>query len=954
MTTAIERTPIQRFDKTQAIDGSVPFETYLYNWAQFIGNEQSYNLPLTYSAVALHIRSRGATISDLVSNYGVRAETQGTWIQYDPALDGEVHPINIVGPTFTVNMNACLQSNSETLIKSANESALHKQIAQRWQRVSDYLERTGWNEAKRGFIFHAVQCEGTNLIEVTCKPQGKQSIPRVEDTQKGLAVYQCESCGKTGLTATEQVEEVAEIPCPQCGQPAQAKISAYEGKALAQDEVPVYEIDNTVIPFFNFTIDTYGAKIGGIQTANWLQIQRLRDFTYMQTHYPTRHFSGTAPWSYQLRADYALAQQRTQYLNSQPIIGTGWGLGHERYEERAIYLHEDSYTNYVAPDDYSFISPWGQKTFSIRKGQTIMEAQEECYGENQHGFKYHWCDQALLNIPDNKGEELNFRDRFSDVHWSRESGSYLSAPYYSIVSIQDDLTLLNTMSHNIVARNAVNQVVYDSLAFEKGDFSNEYVGTKNTALLPDADIRKSVFSLPIPTPSPYLSQQMQWLFSIKDSVTQVTPALRGETQRDQPYAAQRQQLEQSYGNLTSVLKSFAQMKCNDAKNKFKAAKKWWTLEQFQRVASAFGEIWVEEDVEEMCEIDFDRDLIVTYREGSELPATPLTKEIKFFSSLQQLAQIPPELALQIITPEKWANIIEKIGEYGEMGFDVSGLEIDEMIAQKRYQDVSAICQVYANWTFDAVENAKNHVVQVIPPDPQAVQEYQQAAAQGDEVEPPQPTQVTALDLITEEIFNKAQIRFSPYEDLDQEKTFFIEQLRAEIGKTKPNYILIEMLQTLLGFIEQALDAQQQEKLAKDPQVQAAQAADAAVKEAESQKRQLEMARLQGDIASKKADIDLKTKEIEIKAQQADRDAMLDLAKHAADGEVEPETAEEEIPLVEQVSSTISYKDAPPSIKRQMEAEVGFKPATAAEAKLEMDAKKQEAKPKPVLSKPKKN
>jgi predicted RNA-binding protein Jag len=115
-----------------------------------------------------------------------------------------------------------------------------------------------------------------------------------------------------------------------------------------------------------------------------------------------------------------------------------------------------------------------------------------------------------------------------------------------------------------------------------------------------------------------------------------------------------------------------------------------------------------------------------------------------------------------------------------------------------------------------------------------------------------------------------------------------------------------------------------------------------------------MARLQGDIASKKADIDLKTKEIEIKAQQADRDAMLDLAKHAADGEVEPETAEEEIPLVEQVSSTISYKDAPPSIKRQMEAEVGFKPATAAEAKLEMDAKKQEAKPKPVLSKPKKN
>jgi len=46
------------------------------------------------------------------------------------------------------------------------------------------------------------------------------------------------------------------------------------------------------------------------------------------------------------------------------------------------------------------------------------------------------------------------------------------------------------------------------------------------------------------------------------------------------------------------------------------------------------------------------------------------------------------------------------------------------------------------------------------------------------------------------------------------------------------------------------------------------------------------------------------------------------------------------------SESISYKDAPPSIKRQMEAQAGMVPATEEETKLEMEERKSAAKPKP--------
>lgn len=912
----ISPTPTQRYDLSAAEQLGIDFETYMYGWVMHIRAEQEFTRELAQAAVTLHVRSRGVTISDMVSGYGTRQQTTGQWLQYDPNQDGEVHPINIVGPAITTNKNACLQSNAEIDVDSANASAKSKQIAMRWKRVAEYFERTGWSEGKRALMFDDVQKGGTLLIKTYCDPLDKQIVPRLQEKERGVGAISCEACGYTDILQIDEFEEEGEteMPCPQCQAPARAAVTSEKALMLDEVEEDTYEIKDKVVPFFNFSIDMYGAKIGGLQTAGWLNEFWLRDLNYMQSHYPGMSFQGPGLWSYQARCDWALSRGRWDYLNRQPRQ-VGWGWGHERYEEQAIYLHEDSYSGYRAPADFPFVDSKGNLTFEIKKGQTIAEAQEAMYGYNPGGFKFYWCEDRLLKIPSLKEEEPNFRHAFSDLHWSRESGAYLSSPNYSIVYIQDDITLLNTLNHNISARNAVNPLFFDSLVFEQGDFSNEFIGSKNAAMEPGFDIRKAVTSLPVPTPSPYLAQQMQWLWSIKDSVSQVTPAMRGEQDKGTPYAAQRQQLEQSYGNLTSVLKSFAQCKVSVFRNKARLAAAKWTNKQFQEVGSMFGEPWTDEDVEEMCSIDLDRDLIVSYRPGSETPSTPMSKEMKFFGALGQLMPFVQAFP-QLIGTDKLTQILQKIDEFGEFDFDLTGLEVNELVAQKRYSSLAELCAEYRDMTMVDVSAARSEVVDTQPPTPEQIQQSIQLAQSA----PDDPaamaaakqlaagTPITAFDLIAEEVFLKAQIQFSEYEDLEMQKGFFVEMLRGEIGKTEPNFCLIAILEELLGMITEFLAGQQQEAMANDPEIQAAVAADEAAKADAAADREVEVGKMA-------LEAEMQDKELADRKEARETDLMKGLLTQQAEHEQAAEMKGVDIVAQEEAAKAAAKAKPAPAAKK---------------------------------------
>jgi hypothetical protein len=78
--------------------------------------------------------------------------------------------------------------------------------------------------------------------------------------------------------------------------------------------------------------------------------------------------------------------------------------------------------------------------------------------------------------------------------------------------------------------------------------------------------------------------------------------------------------------------------------------------------------------------------------------------------------------------------------------------------------------------------------------------------------------ITQFDLFLEQLFNQTDIRFNKYEDLGVQSRLFIEQLQMESGKEKPNWILVECLNLVLGMLEEAQRALQQEAIAKSPEM----------------------------------------------------------------------------------------------------------------------------------------
>lgn len=847
------------FGQEREITYGIEFEQFLKLWAEHIEDEQKYVRHLCETSMKIHRRARGITLSDQCGSYGTRPETAGRWLDYDADLDGDIHPINIVGPALNTNQNACLQSNSQTEVRSASQSAKHQQNAQRWQRVADYLERTGWDESMRAFIFDAVQKDGTVLIRSYKEKADSQSVANVREKGGMAAMFEC-PCGEVGVTeAAEDAEEgMGEAVCTSCGQAAPAIVMPEGGFDLEESEVPTYELKSEIIPFYNFTIDTAGAKLRGIQSAEWLQVQKLVSRVKLATKYPDTKFGwgNTANWSYQTLCDYALSSGSFSSLN---MADMGSRQEFQKFEERTIYLHADAYSDYVCPTDYEFVNGKGEVTFAIARGQSISEAFEAQYGTDPKGFKFVWINDRLIDICSPEDDTLDFRSCFSDVHWRRDSGSYLSSPYASIVSIQDDLTQLNSMRHNIIARNAAIPVYFDSLVFEEGDFSKEFIGTKNAHLLGDnRDVSKAVVQLPIPAVSPELGNQMQFLLSIKDEISNVTPAMRGEAQRGETFGAQRQQLEQSYGSLTSVLKSFAKCKNDTFIQKAKMAQECWTAEQFMAVGSMFGELWNEEEVEEMCSVNLNKDLVVSYKTGSEMPQSNLDREVRF---AQGLAALQPFMEMGVVRPEALQKILEKIDEMAGFDFDLTGLEVNEVLAQKRYLELAKKCAEQGPITFDEIEQLKQSVIAI------------------DEMGQP----VTGLTLLTEQVFADADIHFSQWEDLDQQANFYIEQVRVELGKTEPDYLLVEVLHYSIEQIKTVQQQMRMEAMMADPayQQQMAQEQQAAKGEAVNRER---------EDADKASEREMREKEMTQTGEQAQMQQVMGAAQQMSQQEHEMEMA----------------------------------------------------------------
>lgn len=778
--------------------------------------------------VTIHRRFRGVTISDQFGYFGTRQETRGRWIEYDADTDGDVHPINIVRPDIRANTAALLQISPSVDVDAANKSAKYAENATRIRRMVDYFGRFAWTEADRNLIFDGIQKEGVWLLEDYREESGDQSVNSPQNNQTFLASYECKSCGSSGkkeidgeLGREMSGQSFSNVPCPSCGADTPGLVQPVTNYGFQEKKVKTYDIKHRLWSGFNFCIDPVGGRKGGIKTARYLRIHEPVSRAEIETAYPQFRFDAPFEFSYPLKCQQALASGNWSNLYSRSV--TADMSEFDEFERITDCLHEEMYKNYVSPEDFKWTNGDGVTTFSIARGETMTEAVERSFGKGTKGFRLVFVNDQLVDIPSGECFEPDFRKAFADVHYLRDSASVYSVPNWDVVQLQDDITLMNTLKTETAARNSVNPVWFNSEVFDINDFSQEFIPSKEGVLAEEVDIRNAVMPLPTAKTADSIDKHLEFLLAIRSQVSVVTPAMRGEAQPDQPYAAQRQQLEQSFGVLSSASKSYTQMYLESMKNKIRMAQNCWTSEQFNRVASAFGEEWTEEEIKELCETDLEKDVVFTYVAGSEQPQGNLAKELKFFNALRELQ---PYIQLGAIKPDVIQQIVKRIDGFGDFDFDLSGLESSDALAQKRFERLSVACKPFEMLPSQQIQMLKQQIVAVQP---------QQNPETGEIFEQP----ISQFDLMLEQILLTADVFLSEFEDVEAQALFFVERIKEELAKTRPNYALVESMQEFIRAMQSQAQMQAQEAMMNDPQMQMQMAQNEQTELAETQAKQLE-------------------------------------------------------------------------------------------------------------------
>lgn len=818
-------------------------EQYFLLWHERLERESDSAMRrLIEMYVAVHRRYRGVTVSDQTGYFGTRPETRGLWIDHDPNQDGEVHPINIVRPDIRANTAALLQVNVGIDVEPASADARNRQRAERIQAMVDFFERDTWTEGERALIFDGIQKEGTVQIETYLDRDAgrEQIVPYSNQTQTQVMHLRCDGCDYS----TEKVEFEAERDlgntCPNCGGPADTITENLAGFGLGENKYKTVEIAHKVHAGFNFCIDRKGARTKGIQSAKYLQIMDLAERGELEDEYPQFTFDAPFEWSYQLKCQHALA------CADWTILYSGWVPALDSYEwdlfeKKTIFLHESAYRNYVSPSDWEFVDARGRVKLSISRGEKLSEAVQSMYGKDCKGLRLVFVNERLIDIETPPDFEPNFRKCFTDVHFNRDSGSYHSLPHWDSVQIQDDITMFNTLKTETAARNSIEPVWFNSEVFDIHDFGRDYIPSKDGALDQTTDIGTAVFKPPVARSADSINEHLLFLLGIRREVSGVQPALLGESQPEQPYAAQRQQLEQSFGLLAPASKSYAQMKVESTKQKILLAFKIWTIEQFQAVASRNGQTWDEADVAELVATDLNRDVIIDYVPGTEVPQGNLTRELKFWNGVREaLPIIQTAIQTGTLNVDVFAQLLKRIDEFADFDFDLSGKEVTDALAQKRYEAIQAACESYSGFTRHDIEQMKQEAVSAEPVNDPATGEV----VIGEDGNPAMNT-ITAFDVLGEEIFFQANIFISPLEDPQTQLAFFIPEIMNEIAKSKPNYLLIEMMQALCSDFSQTIATTQERAAANDPAAIAARSnaeSQAAEKDANRETQEAEQSR----------------------------------------------------------------------------------------------------------------
>lgn len=721
---------------------------------------------LTNASVILRKRLRDLNDDDRT---GVYSPITGNWTTID--LSG-IYSWNIVKPTIRANTSALATANVKIDVRPRFTKDSEAQMsAEVCQSVLEQKEREQWTQQLEEYLANEMQVGPGVFLHVGYNPQKvrKHSLPQwdeVEVTSGGIAV--CPQCG------TETAfEEVGEAVCQECGSPAVIEQEPQTNKVPVPTGFQEFTTgcsETKAFPFFEFRVDEIATQGGNLKAAKWMERHYLVPLDELELEYPesaegVRNQAGN--WSYPLKWAYTLKTGRSvpiDYPTDMPV---------EVREVRDIWLTPSLYLNIKLDDDLILKNKDGKVRFGVKKDQTFAE----CVYEGKT------FDEPPVLCFRLVGDELidvypsDFREEYFYISFLSNPSAFWGLFANELITLQDIVNYMLTIQMYHIRRNAITSIVYNRGSFDPESFSEDLIPTKQN-LPHDVPISAQFGVIPALTLSQEPMQMLQAVMASKGDITQVQPAMVGETQPGQPYAAQLLQKQQSLGLLSQASLSKANAKTEWAKRQLKLAQEYWTDEDTEELLKLNGE-WTEDTIQAFLHCDIESDLIIDFATGSEIPTTLMERELKLrqtLTDLMGLAQVDPSF----VKPETLNEILTEILQAGGIDLDINDTEADLRLAESRYDKL--------------VEIVRQNDVK--DPDPDVNKMFAQAVLQSPFFKP------------------------MPIEGHKTIIGFYSDKLRQEAAKNEPDYLLITCLEGMIAMQMQSAVQQGQLEVGMQMAIQA--------------------------------------------------------------------------------------------------------------------------------------
>lgn len=746
----------------------VTAQAFLQTLAQRI-SESNRDLEIQLSNASVLLRKRLRDLND-DDRTGCFSPYTGAWTSIDLA---GIYSWNIVKRTIRANTSSLITAKIKLMAEPPSIKNITAEMAsQVATALLEQFEQKDWTKQLTEFVANEMQLGAGVFLQTAINPHKKRyhSTPKFEKNILDVpGVAECSVCGQQsevmgndGLDL-EVESEIAMVECQHCGgqavmvqAPQSKEIDVQTGSEQFSTGCP----EVRAFPFWEFRVDENGTQGGNLEKARWFEHRYIVSLDELQLEYPESAdaIAGQGiEWSYALRWQYILMTGR-----SSPVTFPKEMVVESR-EIRDLYLTPAMYLNHPIAEKLVLKDGEGNIRFEVPANATFDKGKFEGKPfEEPPVLCFRLVGSELIDI-----YPSDFRKEWTYAGFLMNSATFWALFATELITLQDIVNYMLTIQMYHIRRNAISSIIYNSQAIDPEAFGEDLIPTKNTLPI-DVPIGQTFGVIPaLQLQEPM--QMLQTTMAVQGEITQVQPAMVGEAQPNQPYAAQLLQKQQSLGLLSPASTSLAAAKVKMAKQWLRLRQQTWTDEDTASMLATFTD-WNDKFISAFLETDIDHDIHIDYMQGSEIPQSLIERELKLRQVMQDLMQLAAVGDGSLVKPEMLNELLTEMIQAGGIEIDVNNTESDLRLAEMRYDSL-----------LEAME------ANPYPPS-----------------DDPMWNQGMAQQILQAAIFQPMM-----FEGHDTIIEFYADKARQELTAEMPNYLLVTCLQGLIDLEQKAQVAQAQ-------------------------------------------------------------------------------------------------------------------------------------------------